>query len=213
MELAVIAVVVLALFGGLASSRPDSAGDEAPDPPSTPPSPVLGHQALAAPLVRVSELQHGAYMAVTGRLVGTTTLKAPLSGRRCAAYELEIYRGDDLVTRMAAADAVAVVTTGGEVRLDGRQASVRLPPMMPLVPLDSVRRGRKLLARLNLPKGSYLAWESTVAEGEDVVVIGYVHAEGAGIDGGAFRTSPGPRRLVPGDEPLIITTPRPQRPT
>ncbi len=201
--LAVMLGVVGAFAGWVRSlppPRPDWADPDADEAPAHP----------TAPAARVSELTAGAYVAVTGRVVGATTLVAPLTRRRCVAFELRIRHGRAESAREAAAAAVALGDGTGSVSVDGARAVVYLPRRERYRNVGQTRRGRKLLARLGLALDGlpYDAFEAVLLPGDRATAIGHVDAPSAAAADGPYRAGGVVPRLVAGAGPLVITTPR-----
>jgi|JI10StandDraft_1071094.scaffolds.fasta_scaffold11551_2 hypothetical protein len=167
-----------------------------------------------ATVAQVSELTTGAYVAVTGRVVGAARLVAPLTRRRCVAFELRIRVGRpafaEEVAREAAAGAITLGDGTGVVTIDGARAAVHLPRRERFPHVGQTRRGRRLLGRLGLERNGpeYDAFEAVLLPGDRATVIGVVDAPPPASAEDPYRAAGVVPRLVSGTAPLMITTPR-----
>lgn len=165
---------------------------------------------LGAREARVGAVAAGEYVAVTGQIVGEALLRAPLTGRRCVAYELRLRCGHDALAHEAAATAITLSDGTGMVRVDGTRAVVRLPRRDRFRNVGQTRRGRKLLGRLGLARNGvpYDGFEAVLLPGDRATAIGRVDAPSPAVADGPYRAASAVPRLVPGAEPLVITAAR-----
>ncbi len=129
------------------------------------------------PTTKVAHFRQGQYGKIVGRVRCTAPVRAPVSGRWCAFFEVSYMQLWESVwaeyNRHVGGNAFHVVDNSGEVLVDVSRCEVLL------LPDHDLRRDTGY-------GGMYREHEGIVADGEKVAVLGY----------GTWEPDPDPRAVV-----------------
>jgi hypothetical protein len=170
-----------------------------------PPEPTQGEAwppgVNAARNRRVAEARAGEYIAVVGRVVDATPLHAPLSQRRCAAFDLVVSTtvGGDRCGRLLRGTSFTLDDDSGLATVDARGAYVRVrhDSRIDGAPVDALRDQLELTLEPGFPALGLSADEGVIGIGDTVLVIGVAEELGEGGDAG-YRTSASTRLRIAG---------------